>query len=146
KDLNGLLAIPIRAPGMSKSTRLDAVAHITHMTGPTEISRYQLRRVIHTFVAPAKEDVGRVMKGITKILAETKVPEGAKIDVRGSVESMNSSFRTFGLGLMLATVLVYLILVAQFQSFLDPFLILLAVPTGLAGVLLTLWITGTTLN
>lgn len=146
KDLNQLRAIPIRAPGMSKPTRLDAVAHISHMTGPTEISRYQLRRVIHTFVMPAKEDVGRVMKGINQILADTKVPEGAKIDVRGSVESMNSSFKTFGLGLILAVVLVYLILVAQFQSFLDPFLILLAVPTGLTGVLLTLWLTGTTLN
>ena len=146
KDLNALRAIPIRAPGMSRPTRLDAVAHISHTTGPTEISRYQLRRVIHTYVMPAKEDVGRVMDGINRIIAGTKVPEGAQINVRGSVESMNSSFRTFGLGLILAIVLVYLILVAQFQSFLDPFLILLAVPTGLTGVLLTLWITGTTLN
>jgi multidrug efflux pump subunit AcrB len=146
KDLDALRAIPIRAPGMKESTRLDSVATLKHMTGPTEISRYQLRRVIHTFVAPAKEDVGRVMQGIEKILAETKVPEGAKIDVRGSVESMNASFKTFGLGLILAVILVYLILVAQFQSFLDPLLILLAVPTGLTGVLLTLWITGTTMN
>ena len=90
--------------------------------------------------------MGVVMKGIEKILAETKVPEGARIDLRGSVGNMNASFKTFGLGLILAVVLVYLILVAQFQSFLDPFLILLAIPTGLIGVLLTLWITGTTLN
>jgi HAE1 family hydrophobic/amphiphilic exporter-1 len=80
------------------------------------------------------------------MLAETKVPEGARIDLRGSVGNMNASFKTFGLGLILAVVLVYLILVAQFQSFLDPFLILLAIPTGLIGVLLTLWLTGTTLN
>jgi HAE1 family hydrophobic/amphiphilic exporter-1 len=59
---------------------------------------------------------------------------------------MNASFKTFGLGLILAVVLVYLILVAQFQSFLDPFLILLAIPTGLIGVVLTLWLTGTTMN
>src|SRR5262249_52179465 len=64
----------------------------------------------------------------------------------GSVQGMRASFRSFGLGLILSIVLVYLILVAQFRSFLDPLLILLAVPTGLTGVLLTLWLTGTTLN
>jgi hydrophobic/amphiphilic exporter-1 (mainly G- bacteria), HAE1 family len=146
KDFDMLRAIPIRAPGMLKSTRLDAVATIRHITGPTEVAHYQIRRVIHLYVAPAREDVGGVMKGIEKILAETKVPEGARIDLRGSVESMNASFRTFGTGLILAVVLVYLILVAQFQSFTDPFIILLAIPTGLIGVLLVLWLTGTTLN
>ena len=60
--------------------------------------------------------------------------------------AMQSSFQSFGLGLILSTVLVYLILVAQFKSFVDPFLILLAIPTGLTGVLLILWLTGTTLN
>jgi len=146
KDFDMLRAIPIRAPGMAKSTRLDAVASIRHVTGPTEVAHYQIRRVIHLYVAPKMEDVGQVMKGIDRILAETKVPEGARIDVRGSVESMKASFRTFGLGLILAVVLVYLILVAQFQSFIDPFIILLAIPTGLIGVLLVLWLSGTTLN
>jgi multidrug efflux pump subunit AcrB len=146
KDFDMLRAIPIRAPGMDKSVRLDAVATIRHVTGPTEVAHYQIRRVIHLYVAPASEDVGVIMKGIEKIVAETKVPEGARIDLRGSVESMNASFRTFGIGLILAVVLVYLILVAQFQSFLDPFIILLAIPTGLIGVLLVLWLSGTTLN
>jgi multidrug efflux pump subunit AcrB len=146
KDFDMLRAIPIRAAGMDKSIRLDAVATIRHVTGPTEVAHYQIRRVIHLYVAPAKEDVGVIMKGIEKILADTKVPEGARIDLRGSVESMNASFRTFGIGLILAVVLVYLILVAQFQSFVDPFIILLAIPTGLIGVLLVLWISGTTLN
>src|SRR5580698_1248379 len=59
---------------------------------------------------------------------------------------MQVSFKSFGLGLILSTLLVYLILVAQFKSFLDPFIILLAVPTGLTGVLLILFLTGTTLN
>lgn len=146
KDFEMLCAIPIRGPGMEKSVRLDAVATLEPMTGPTEITHYQIRRIINLFVAPEGEDVGVVMKGIEKILAETKVPEGARIDLRGSVGNMNASFKTFGLGLILAVVLVYLILVAQFQSFLDPFLILLAIPTGLIGVLLTLWLTGTTMN
>jgi HAE1 family hydrophobic/amphiphilic exporter-1 len=62
------------------------------------------------------------------------------------VEGMNASFRSFGFGLILALVLLYLILVAQFKSFADPILILLAVPPGLTGVLLALYLTGTTLN
>ena len=66
--------------------------------------------------------------------------------MRGMVLGMQASFRSFALGLLLALVLLYLILVAQFRSFADPLLILLAVPTGLTGVLVTLWGTGTTLN
>ena len=69
-----------------------------------------------------------------------------RVDIRGSAQAMQVSFRSFGLGLMLSTVLVYLILVAQFSSFMDPLLILLAVPTGLTGVLLILFVTGTTIN
>ncbi|MBX7208653.1 MAG: efflux RND transporter permease subunit [Verrucomicrobiaceae bacterium] len=146
QDFNMLKAIPIRAPGMTESTRLDAVASIRRITGPTQVDHHQLRKVVHLFVSSSGEDLGRVMKDIDRIIAETTVPEGSRIDVRGMVQGMNASFKTFGLGLLLAVVLVYLILVSQFQSFIDPFLILLAVPTGLAGVIVTLWLTGTTLN
>jgi multidrug efflux pump subunit AcrB len=69
-----------------------------------------------------------------------------RVNVRGSVQGMQASFKSFGLGLVLSVVLVYLILVAQFKSWIDPLIILLAVPTGLMGVLLTLLMTGTTLN
>jgi multidrug efflux pump subunit AcrB len=69
-----------------------------------------------------------------------------RVNIRGSAQAMQESFKSFGLGLILSTLLVYLILVAQFKSFLDPFIILLAVPTGLTGVLLILFLTGTTLN
>jgi multidrug efflux pump subunit AcrB len=83
---------------------------------------------------------------IDKILAQTKLPDGVRVTVRGSIEAMHTSFKSFGLGLLLAVLLVYLVLVAQFKSFVDPLIILLAVPPGLAGVLVTLFITGTTLN
>jgi multidrug efflux pump subunit AcrB len=66
--------------------------------------------------------------------------------MRGMVQGMRISFKSFAMGLLLAVLLVYLILVAQFQSFVDPLLILLAVPTGLTGVLVILFLTGTTLN
>ena len=74
------------------------------------------------------------------------MPPNIRIAMRGMVEGMQASFRSFGLGLILALLLLYLILVAQFRSFVDPMLILLAVPPGLTGVLLALYATGTTLN
>ena len=75
-----------------------------------------------------------------------ELPPNIRVNMRGLVVTMQSSFRSFGLGLFLAILLVYLILVAQFSSFIDPFLIILAVPTGLVGVMITLALTGTTLN
>jgi Cu/Ag efflux pump CusA len=68
------------------------------------------------------------------------------VAVRGSAEAMNASFRSFAIGLTLSVVLLYLILVAQFRSFIDPFIILLALPPGISGVLMVLVLTGTTLN
>ncbi|HLY97812.1 MAG TPA: efflux RND transporter permease subunit, partial [Candidatus Angelobacter sp.] len=87
-----------------------------------------------------------VSSQISKILGQTKLPEGMRVEMRGMVTGMNESFHSFSIGLILAVVLVYLILVAQFQSFVDPFIILLAVPMGITGVLIMLWITGTSVN
>jgi multidrug efflux pump subunit AcrB len=87
-----------------------------------------------------------VLRGVQRIVHSTPMPANVRVAIRGSARAMQTSFATFGLGLVLSTVLVYLILVAQLRSFLDPLLILLAVPTGLTGVLLILFLTGTTLN
>ncbi len=76
----------------------------------------------------------RSTASIEKIVQQTTLPEGVRVRLRGTVQSMRASFSSFGLGLILSVVLVYLILVAQFASFLDPLLILLAIPTGLTGV------------
>lgn len=75
-----------------------------------------------------------------------KLPESVVVSLRGSVQSMRASFQSFAVGLVLAVALVYLILVAQFRSFVDPFIILLAIPTGIAGVILMLLVSGTTIN
>jgi multidrug efflux pump subunit AcrB len=83
---------------------------------------------------------------VAEVVKEGLVPAGYRVDVRGEVQSMRESFASLGFGLGLATVLVYLVLVAQFRSFLDPFVIMIAVPLGLVGVVLTLLVTGTTLN
>jgi HAE1 family hydrophobic/amphiphilic exporter-1 len=146
KNLADLGSLPLRAALRQKPTRLDTVSHISHIRAPTEVDHYQLRRIVDVYVAPSGEDLGGVYAGVQKIIGGTALPEGVRITVRGSVEAMRASFKSFGLGLILSTLLVYLILVAQFESFIDPLLILLAVPTGLTGVLLTLWATGTTLN
>jgi multidrug efflux pump subunit AcrB len=146
RNVADLRSIPLHAERLKNPTMLDAVTKVTPMNSPTEIDHYQIRRVIDIYVTPAGEDLGRLAGGIRDVLGKTSLPRGVTVALRGMVEGMEASFRSFALGLMLALVLLYLILVAQFRSFTDPILILLAVPTGLAGVLVALFATGTTLN
>jgi multidrug efflux pump subunit AcrB len=146
KNLMDLKSIPLRGPGSIDPTRLDMISHIKRITSPTEVDHYQLRRTVDIYVRPLHEDLARIAGAIDGIIADTKVPAGLSITLRGMVQGMRDSFRSFSLGLCLAVVLLYLILVAQFRSFVDPFIILLAVPPALTGVLLTLWLTDTTLN
>jgi multidrug efflux pump subunit AcrB len=141
-----LTAIPLRAPGAAQPVRLDAVTSLRRFSAPTEVDHYQLRRVVDIYVGLADEDLGRAATAIDRIVADTKMPTGVRTDLRGMVQGMRASFRSFGFGLLLALVLLYLILVAQFESFVDPLIILLAVPLGLTGVLLVLYLAGTTLN
>lgn len=141
-----LKAIPIRASNRSEPVRLDAVARISVIRAPTEVGHYQLRRIVDVYVGPAKEDIRQLIADVEHIVAQTALPEGVRVALRGTVQSMRASFSSFGLGLLLAVVLVYLILVAQFASFLDPLIILLAIPTGLTGVLVIMLLSGTTLN
>jgi len=146
QTLNDLKSIPLRASNRPRPTTLDAVTTFERAQGPTEIAHYQIRRVIDVYVNTAGEDLGRVTEGIERIIAQTKLPSGVQVDLRGMAQGMRASFRSFAIGLLLSALLVYLILVAQFRSFIEPFLILLAVPMGLIGVLVILWMTGTTLN
>ena len=146
KNLADLRAVPLRGPASAQPTQLDTVSTIRHTESPTEVDHYQLRREMDVYVAPRGEDLGGVLAGVQRIIKGIALPEGVRVTVRGSVQAMQTSFAAFGFGLLLATVLVYLVLVAQFKSFLDPLLILLAVPTGFTGVLLVLFLTGTTLN
>jgi hydrophobic/amphiphilic exporter-1 (mainly G- bacteria), HAE1 family len=145
-NLESLKMMPLRAANLKTPTSLDQVADVSQILSPTEVDHYQLERDFDIYVAPLGEDLGKLSTAISKIVANTKLPPNIRIDVRGLVVTMNESFKSFGVGLFLAIVLVYLILVAQFKSFIDPFLIVLAVPTGIIGVILTLVLTGTTLN
>ena len=146
KNMADLNAIPVRSINHPRPARLDAISSIRHIHAPTEVDHYQLRRVMDVYVATSGENLGSVLKAVNKVIAGTVLPEGVRVTVRGSVQGMQASFKSFGLGLILSVLLVYLILVAQFKSWIDPVVILLAVPTGLTGVILTLLLTGTTLN
>ena len=146
KTLTDLKNIPLRSMNGENTALLDAVAKVNRVGTPTEVDHYQLRRVIDVFVAPKGEAIGGVANQMDRIIADVHPPEGVRVTMRGTVQAMRASFQSFGLGLILAVVLVYLILVAQFRSFIDPFLILLAVPPGITGVLLILSLSGTTLN
>jgi multidrug efflux pump subunit AcrB len=146
RSLLDLRAIPLHSAKLTAPTRLDAVTNIHRVAAPTEVDHYQLRRVLDVYVGLSGEDLGKVANRIDEIVAGTELPRGTRVDLRGMVQGMRESMRSFALGLSLAVVLLYLILVAQFRSFVDPFIILLAVPVGLTGVLLALFLWGTTLN
>jgi multidrug efflux pump subunit AcrB len=145
-DLTDLTNIPIRAPNLKRPTTLDTVVKLEQVQTPTEVDHYQIQRVIDVYVTPAGEDMGKVSDEVSKLIHQLKVPENVRINMRGMVQGMNASFRSFAIGLSLSVVLLYLILVAQFKSFKDPLLIMLAVPMGFIGVLIVLPLTGTTLN
>lgn len=146
RSMLDLRAIPLHNPRLMQATRLDAVSDIRPMQAPTEVDHYQLRRVIDLYVGLSGEDLGRVASEIDRLIRGMQIPRGTRIDLRGMVQGMRASFQSFGVGLILSLVLLYLILVAQFRSFVDPAIILLAVPPGIIGVLIMLLSWGTTLN
>ena len=106
RDLNDVMAIPIRGPKQSHPARLDSICSLRNSAAPTEVDHYQIRRVMDVYVAPTGENLGQVVKGIRRILAGTQTPLGVRITLRGVVQGMESSFRSFGLGLILSVVLV----------------------------------------
>ena len=132
--------------GSSSYIPLGAVADIKQINTPTEVDHHQIRRVVDIYVATSTEALQGVGEGINRLISNMPHGKNTVINVRGAVESMNTAFHDFGIGLIIAIVLVYLILMAQFASFIDPFIILMAIPPGLAGVAVTLLITGSTLN
>lgn len=125
---------------------LGAVADIQQINTPTEVDHNQIRRVIDIYVATKSEALQGVGAQIDHLLANTTHDRNTVLNVRGAVVSMNQAFHDFGIGLIIAILLVYLILMAQFASFIDPFIILMAIPPGLAGVAVILLITGSSLN
>ncbi len=127
-------------------TPLSSVADVKVINTPTEVDHYQIRRVIDIYISTRTEALQSVGARINRLLATTKTDRNTVLKVRGAVVDMNQAFSEFGVGLVVAVLMVYLILMAQFRSFIDPFIILMAIPPGLVGVLLILLLTGSTLN
>ncbi len=127
-------------------TPLSSVADIRLINTPTEVDHYQIRRVIDIYVATKTEALEGVGARVNKLLKDTRTDRNTVLNVRGAAVNMNQAFKDFGLGLVVAVLMVYLILMAQFRSFIDPFIILMAIPPGLVGVVVILLFTGATLN
>ncbi len=127
-------------------TPLSSVANIRLINTPTEVDHYQIRRVIDVYVATKTEALGQTGKRIRQLMTQTKTDRNTLLTLRGAVVNMNDAFHDFGIGLIIAIALVYLVLMAQFTSFIDPFIILMAIPPGIAGVVMILLLTGSTLN
>jgi multidrug efflux pump subunit AcrB len=146
-----LKSIPLRAPNLTAPTTLDTVVKLDNTQTATQITHYQIQRMTDVYVTPSTEDLGRVANEIDGLLADLKskgtlLSGNLRVDLRGMVQGMRASFQSFAIGLSLSVVLLYLILVAQFRSFKDPFLIMLAIPMGFIGVMIVLPLTHTTLN
>jgi multidrug efflux pump subunit AcrB len=163
---HNLMLTPIR--GSEPNSKVQQLQNLTknidwYKKTPVEINHQDLARVIDIYVNVEGRDVGSVAADIEELLSSHykksadagtisswSMPDpklsGYAVQMRGEVSNMRESFESLGFGFILAVVLIYLIMVAQFRSFLDPFIILFAVPLGLIGVLLILFVTGTTLN
>jgi multidrug efflux pump subunit AcrB len=148
QSLNDLRNIPITSPSTVHPEILADVATISRKTEMPVISHYNIRRTLDIYGNVQGRDLGSVGKAIQKIVDANKknLPRGSFLRVRGQIETMNSSY--FGLiaGLAFAIVLVYLLIVVNFQSWLDPFIIITALPAALAGIVIFLFTTGTTLS
>ncbi|HEY2432592.1 MAG TPA: efflux RND transporter permease subunit [Vicinamibacterales bacterium] len=146
-SLNDLNTIPITA-GEGMQPLLESVATVHREAGPAVVSHYNVQPVIDIYGSVQGRDLGGVAKDIQPIIdaAQKTLPRGSSIVVRGTIETMRTSFLGLLAGLALAIVLVYLLIVVNFQSWLDPFIIISALPAALAGIVWMLFLSHTTLS
>ena len=149
-SLSALNAIPLNAgkPGGASPQILANVASVERKIGSPIYSHYNVMPVIDVFAGVSGRDLGGVLKDIRPLIAaaEKELPKGSAIILRGQADTMRSSFTGLGIGLGLAVVFIYLLLVVNFQSWLDPFIIITALPGAMAGVIWGLYLTFTTLS
>jgi multidrug efflux pump subunit AcrB len=143
-----LANVPITSAKTATPRYLGGLAQITAGPSPGVVSHYNVQPVIDVFGAVQGRDLGSVSRDIERVLQETRkdVPRGSYVAVRGQVRTMTSAYSELYLGLAGAVVLVYLVIVVNFQSWLDPFIIITALPGALAGIVWMLFMTGTTLS
>ncbi len=127
-------------------TLVKNIAKISRSVAPLEVEHRSITRVTDVYANVSGRDIASVAREIQKRLEGLHLPGGYSVAMRGEIQSMRESFAGLGFGLLMAVALVYLVMVAQFRSFLDPLIILFAVPLGLVGVMAILLLTGTTVN
>jgi CzcA family heavy metal efflux pump len=148
QSLQDLQNIPITAAGSTRPAILADVASI-HRTSEMEvINHYNIRRILDIYANVQDRDLGAVGRDINRIVAAntSSLPRGSFIRVRGQLETMHTSYTGLLTGLLFSVILVYLLIVVNFQSWLDPFIIITALPAALAGIVLFLFLTHTTLS
>jgi CzcA family heavy metal efflux pump len=147
-SIQDLQNVPITATGAQGGQILGGLANISRGFGPSIVSHYDAQPAIDLFGAVQGRDLGAVAQDINALVAKynTQLPKGTKIVVRGQVQTMTASYAGLLIGLIGAIVLVYLLIVINFQSWLDPFIIITALPAALAGIAWMLFLTGTTLS
>lgn len=133
---------------MANSQLMGNLVKVGHRFGPTNVTHYNIAQSFDILASVQGTDLGRVSAAIDKLLADIRptLPRGTTVAVRGQVQSMNTSFRGLGFGLVFSVVLVYLLMVVNFQSWLDPLIILMALPGALSGILWMLFLTQTTIS
>jgi multidrug efflux pump subunit AcrB len=146
-SLNALVNMPITAPGSTSQT-LGALANFNRVAKSAVVSQYNIQAMIQIYGTPQGRDLGAVAADVQKVVDELspKLPRGTQVYLLGQVRTMNSAFAGLLFGLLGAVVLIYLLIVVNFQSWGDPFVIITALPAALAGIVWMLFATGTTLS
>jgi multidrug efflux pump subunit AcrB len=144
-SIDALRATPISRPDGRPQT-LGNLATIRRSIGPANITHFNVARTFDVQANVEGTDLGTVGDGVREVIGSMKPPPGTRIVMKGQVETMDSSFSGLAWGLVFAILLVYLLMVVNFQSWLDPFIILMALPGALAGIVWILYLTETTLS
>jgi CzcA family heavy metal efflux pump len=148
QSLQDLSNTPITAPGASRSGILADVASVNRTTEMEAINHYNIRRLVEIYGNVQDRDLGSAARDIDRIVNANRksLPRGSFITVRGQIQTMRSSYIGLLAGLGFSIVLVYMLIVVNFQSWLDPFIIITALPAALGGIVLFLFVTHTTLS
>ncbi|MFO0617430.1 MAG: efflux RND transporter permease subunit [Polyangiaceae bacterium] len=147
-SMEALGNLPLSIPGSATPETLSNLATMTRSAGPVNITHYNGSRTYDVQANVDGTDLASVTKEVEKIVAKAKptLPRGTQVNIKGQAESMQSSFRGLAYGLIVAVVLVYLLMVVNFQSWVDPLVILMALPGALAGIAWILFLTQTTVS
>jgi multidrug efflux pump subunit AcrB len=147
-SLGALQTLPITASGNSQSPILGGIADIKRSTSSAVVSQYDIQSMVQIFATTSGRDLGAVSNDIRQVIADTakEVPKGSSVVLLGQVQTMNSAFTGLLFGLLGAVVLIYFLIVVNFQSWSDPFVIITALPAALAGIVWMLFTTQTTLS